>query len=163
MRETSSYWLLAEILWFWYMKNALLKEANVIRPVYNLRHGGSHILPNKGNALRPHTHFIFTSGVWSQGTLPGIEVTNGVSSLLGTPVQTNPNGIPTLIYICAKIPAICQNFNKVITLVNTITVNNADPAHNGLAGKGGFANGNDYYSMRLNKNHWLSNPLWSSR
>ncbi|MCJ1283616.1 hypothetical protein MMC26_002947 [Xylographa opegraphella] len=37
---------------------------------------------------------------------------NGQAVYSGTPVATNPNGIPTLIYNCAKLPAICQNVNR---------------------------------------------------
>ena len=31
---------------------------------------------------------------------------------MGTPVQANPMGIPTLTYNCAKMPSICQNVNS---------------------------------------------------
>ena len=37
---------------------------------------------------------------------------NGTAEFSGTPVATNPNGVPTLIYNCAKLPAICQNVNR---------------------------------------------------
>lgn len=36
----------------------------------------------------------------------------GTAEYLGTPVQTNPNGVPTLVYNCAKLPAICKNVNN---------------------------------------------------
>jgi hypothetical protein len=36
----------------------------------------------------------------------------GVAEYKGTQVQTNPNGIPTLVYNCAKLPAICKNVNN---------------------------------------------------
>lgn len=36
----------------------------------------------------------------------------GVAQFSGTPVATNPYGIPTLLYNCAKLPAICQNVNS---------------------------------------------------
>lgn len=63
---------------------------------------------------------LFIQCAFCQGTLSGIEVTNGASSLSGTPVQTNANGIPTLIYNCAKLPSICNNVNKIITLVSDL-------------------------------------------
>ena len=37
---------------------------------------------------------------------------NGIAVFSGTPVATNPNGQPTLVYNCAKLPAICQNVNR---------------------------------------------------
>lgn len=36
----------------------------------------------------------------------------GTAEYKGTAVQTNPNGIPTLVYNCAKLPAICKNVNN---------------------------------------------------
>ncbi|KAJ4288855.1 hypothetical protein N0V88_007185 [Collariella sp. IMI 366227] len=41
-----------------------------------------------------------------------VSTVNGVAQFAGTPVQQNPHGIPTLIYNCAKLPAICQNVNR---------------------------------------------------
>lgn len=37
---------------------------------------------------------------------------NGRAEFAGTPVATNPFGPPTLVYNCAKLPAICQNVNR---------------------------------------------------
>jgi hypothetical protein len=37
---------------------------------------------------------------------------NGVAEYAGTTVQTNPNGIPTLVYNCAKVPSLCSNVNR---------------------------------------------------
>ncbi|KAI9798404.1 MAG: hypothetical protein M1833_004798 [Piccolia ochrophora] len=37
---------------------------------------------------------------------------NGRAEYMGTPVETNPVGIPTLIYNCAKMPSICKNVGK---------------------------------------------------
>lgn len=36
-------------------------------------------------------------------------IVNRVAEYAGTPVATNPKGIPTLIYNCAKLPSICRN------------------------------------------------------
>ncbi|KAI0021197.1 hypothetical protein F4780DRAFT_305284 [Xylariomycetidae sp. FL0641] len=36
---------------------------------------------------------------------------NGRAEYMGTPVATNPLGIPTLGYNCAKMPSICENVN----------------------------------------------------
>jgi hypothetical protein len=41
-----------------------------------------------------------------------ISVVNGQRVYSATPVQTSPNGAPTLIYNCAKMPAICENINR---------------------------------------------------
>ena len=43
---------------------------------------------------------------------------NGRAEFAGTPVATNPNGQPTLVYNCAKLPAICQNVNRRNPLQN---------------------------------------------
>lgn len=45
-------------------------------------------------------------------TVAQVSTVNGVAQYAGTPVQQNPNGIPTLVYNCAKLPAICQNVNR---------------------------------------------------
>lgn len=37
---------------------------------------------------------------------------NGRAEYQGTAVATNPHGIPTLVYNCAKLPAICSNVNQ---------------------------------------------------
>lgn len=41
---------------------------------------------------------------------------NGVAEYSGTPVKTNPLGIPTLSYNCAKLPSICNNVHAVYPL-----------------------------------------------
>lgn len=41
---------------------------------------------------------------------------NGVAVYSGTPVRTNPLGIPTLSYNCAKLPSICNNVHAVYPL-----------------------------------------------
>lgn len=41
-----------------------------------------------------------------------VSIVNGQAMHSGTPVQQNPYGIPTLIYNCAKVPALCENVNK---------------------------------------------------
>jgi hypothetical protein len=37
---------------------------------------------------------------------------NGRAEYQGTAVATNPKGIPTLVYNCVKLPAICTNVNR---------------------------------------------------
>ena len=41
-----------------------------------------------------------------------VVVVQSAVTLFGTPVQTNPVGIPTLTYNCAKLPSICENVNR---------------------------------------------------
>jgi len=50
-------------------------------------------------------------------------VVGGIAMYSGTRVATNPLGIPTLVYNCAKLPAICRNVNRRNPLANTVTTN----------------------------------------
>lgn len=45
-------------------------------------------------------------------TFAQTSIVNGRPEFAGTPFATNPNGQPTLVYDCAKLPAICQNVNR---------------------------------------------------
>lgn len=47
----------------------------------------------------------------SLGLTDSTSTIQGTAEYSGTPVQTNPNGIPTLVYNCAKLPSICKNVN----------------------------------------------------
>lgn len=49
-----------------------------------------------------------------------VSTVNGQAMHSGTPVRQNPHGIPTLIYNCAKVPALCENVHKQYPL-NTYT------------------------------------------
>jgi hypothetical protein len=40
------------------------------------------------------------------------------ATISGTPIQSNPLGIPTLAYNCAKLPSICQNINRRNPIAN---------------------------------------------
>ena len=41
-----------------------------------------------------------------------VSVVNGASVYQGTTVSQNIHGIPTLIYNCAKVPALCENVHQ---------------------------------------------------
>lgn len=58
-----------------------------------------------------------------------ISVVNGQSVFANTPVRTAPHGAPTMVWNCAKMPAICQNVNQR----NQLTPRPAG-GHAGLAG-----------------------------
>ena len=62
---------------------------------------------------------------------------NGRAEFSGTAVATNPNGQPTLIYNCAKLPAICQNVNR------------RNPLQNLGGGKLGELQGNDFIELNF--------------
>ncbi|KAH6994560.1 hypothetical protein EDB82DRAFT_556830 [Fusarium venenatum] len=50
--------------------------------------------------------------------------------LVQAQVSTNKHGIPTLVYNCAKVPALCQNVNKLYPLETTVHVlPSANTAH----------------------------------
>lgn len=68
---------------------------------------------------------------------------NGVAEYRGTPVATHPYGIPTLVYNCAKLPAICQNVNTRNRLQNVV----------GIGGLGlGKLVGNAYIELNYDTN-----------
>lgn len=50
--------------------------------------------------------------------LAQVSTVAGTAVYDGTPVTTNPNGAPTLVYNCAKLPAICSNVNRRNRLTN---------------------------------------------
>jgi hypothetical protein len=49
-----------------------------------------------------------------------VSVVNGVSVYQGTTVSQNQHGIPTLIYNCAKVPALCENVHQQYPLATTV-------------------------------------------
>ncbi|KEY73171.1 hypothetical protein S7711_04137 [Stachybotrys chartarum IBT 7711] len=58
-----------------------------------------------------------------------VSTVNGQAVYQATPVQQNPHGIPTLVYNCAKLPALCQNVHQRNPLQ---AVTQAPPRPNGL-------------------------------
>ena len=61
--------------------------------------------------LKTFTTAIIYLALVTSGRADSTSTVEGVAQYSGTPVQTNPNGIPTLVYNCAKLPAICKNVN----------------------------------------------------
>ena len=65
---------------------------------------------------------------------------NGIAEFAGTAVATNPNGQPTLVYNCAKLPAICQNVNR------------RNPLQNRGGGRLGELQGNAFIELNFDTN-----------
>jgi hypothetical protein len=49
-----------------------------------------------------------------------ISVVNGASVYQGTTVSQNKHGIPTLVYNCGKVPALCENVHQQYPLATTV-------------------------------------------
>ncbi|KAK4900722.1 hypothetical protein LTR49_027411 [Elasticomyces elasticus] len=79
-----------------------------------------------------------------------------------TPVGTNPQGIPTLLYNCAKLPAICNNVNSAYPLSPTVvsaTTYRSIPT----ASQGYYEFNLDKDTVRKNRRRRLSCPAnWKS-
>lgn len=85
------------------------------------------------NNFIPHVAFlaILLPSFLDIGTFVEAQVStvNGQAVYQATPVQQNPHGIPTLVYNCAKLPALCQNVHQRNPLQ---AVTQAPPRPNGL-------------------------------
>ncbi|KAG8361975.1 hypothetical protein FVEN_g13123 [Fusarium venenatum] len=59
-----------------------------------------------------------------------VSTVSGITLFDGTTISQNKHGIPTLVYNCAKVPALCQNVNKLYPLETTVHVlPSANTAH----------------------------------
>ncbi|KAK5741798.1 hypothetical protein LTR17_003789 [Elasticomyces elasticus] len=79
-----------------------------------------------------------------------------------TPVGTNPQGIPTLLYNCAKLPAICNNVNSAYPLSPAV-VGTATYRSIPTASQGYYEFNLDKDTVRKNRRRRLSCPAnWKS-